>query len=542
MQEQETTKNINPYMFDAFIKSLDQFKSFFEDGTSFKIETSLLNSVDLNIINTVTKDKFKLTFSIVDKFLAEDLITNLIKFLIPFQYCIKAESIKIQLNNVCQTETNQTLSFDGQKYKLEDYIKTLDMVLDSFKWDSGVEKTNKKQELVTEWIKNNNFMTEVLKINNSEKNIGDKDIPKVNMPSNNNTYKLFCEYINIIYKVVNILSQDGSSTGSKLDLIIRTTRINNLKYRVYEIEKLIDNHTFLKFHLPYDWESLLNKAKKLYSDPKKDEVYTIDNIVKYLSGSIKRDIVINCYENFLLSKNNEFSLGIHSITLLGRPNKQGIDTFWTDIETFDYKTKLEILKTNEIIHTGKSDINFLDERGCSLSDLVSQIKPNYFIVVLIHNSKEYILAKYSDYSIANLEAKHLAKRLGFNLIDFLNKPEVKQPEHDFSLKELALKLRCKLLNNISDSELEECIIKFKKNSDRFNSISVFIHGVKEIGVGKTECVIDDVNPSFFSIYLFYNGLEYSVIDCSSYTEALEVGVMLASKYNWSIHNFVKRQK
>ena len=558
MQEQETTKNINSYMSNLYlggafvIKSLDQFKSFFENETLFKIETSLLKSVDLNITNTITKDKFRLTFDISDKFLAEDLITNLIKFLIPFQYSIKNELIKTKSNNVCQTEINQTLSFNEQKNKLEDYIKTLDMILDSFNWNSEIERTNRKQELVIEWMKNNNFMTEVLEINNSEKRIDDKDIPKVNTPFDYNKYELLCGYMSSIYKLVNMLSQDTSLHGSELDLKTTLTQTNILKDKIYKTEKLIDDHRFLKFYLPYNWEALLKKAKELYLDPKKDKVISMDSIVKYLSESIKRDIYLDLYENFLFSKNNEFSLGIHSITLLGKPDEQGNDTFWTDVETFDYRKKSEILNISEIIHTKRFDICFLDKRGCNLSDLVSQIKPDHFTVVLIHNGKEYILAKYSDYSIADLEAKRLAKRLGFDLIDFTkNKPvvenDIKQPEnHVFSLKELALKLRYKLLNNISDSELEEYIIKFKKNSDRFNSISVSIHGVKEIGVrdeiGKTECVIDEVNPSFLGIYLFYNGLEYSVIDCSSYTEALEVGIVLASKYNWSIRNFVKRQK
>ena len=133
------------------------------------------------------------------------------------------------------------------------------------------------------------------------------------------------------------------------------------------------------------------------------------------------------------------------------------------------------------------------------------------------------------------------------MIDFLNIPEVKPTEnYDFSVKELANKISKQIARELSNSELEDYINSFKEKNNRFNSISISIHGVKETGVrdevGKIQCVIDEANPSFFSIYLSHNGLEHHVIDCGSYTVALDIGIMLVSKYNWSIRNFVKRQK
>ena len=161
-QKQKTTKS-NSFIdyISSNIKSLDQFKSFFETDNSFRIESSVLKSVDLNITDSITKNDVKLTFVIPDISLDDynkhnysftvdkDLVKILIEKLIPYQDCINAKNINLQ-NDTCQTETNQTLSFNEQKDKLKDYIKALDIILDSFNCDNDVERTNKKQTLVTE--------------------------------------------------------------------------------------------------------------------------------------------------------------------------------------------------------------------------------------------------------------------------------------------------------------------------------------------------------------------------------------------------------
>ena len=306
MQKQKTKHTSFINFNTSKIKSLDQFKYFFERDNSFRIESSILKSVVLNITDSITKNDVKLTFVIpvtlpdeVDK----DLINFLIKKLIPYQDCIDAKNINPQVNDIYQTETNQTLSFSEQKDKLEEYIETLDIILDNYDWNSEVEKTNRKREMIIRWMKKYNFMTEVLEINNSE------------------------------------------------------------------------------------------------------------------------------------------------------------------------------------------------------------VKPT--------------------------------------------------ENYDFTVKELANKISKQIARELSNSELEDYINSFKEKNNRFNSISISVHGVKEIGVrdeaGKIQSVIDEANPSFFRIYLSHNGIdkpnfsyniksEHRLIDYSNYTKVLEVGVMLASKYNWSIHNFVKSQK
>ena len=135
-----------------------------------------------------------------------------------------------------EQETNQTLSFNEQKNKLEDYIKTLDIILDNLSWNNEVEKINRKQTLITEWIKNNNFMTEVLE---KRINLFIKQEQETSMNQKETYENTLKECLDLLFFDMNISDIDMNKIKTKIKSYFTNLYLDN-ESKV-NIEKTLHN-------------------------------------------------------------------------------------------------------------------------------------------------------------------------------------------------------------------------------------------------------------------------------------------------------------